>query len=348
MFLLEEGWDVTLIGRKLKASQPLERPYATHRFNLFFKKGAGFYASYNLRLFLFLIFRRYDAIVSNDLDTLLACYLASLTKSGCQLFYDSHELFTEVPELIHRPKVRTTWLAIEKWVFPKLKKVYTVNESIARIYREKYQVPVAVVRNVSQRWIPEKIKSREELGLPNNKSIVILQGAGINMDRGAEEAIEAMKLLSDKVLFLIIGSGDVIPLLQSRVVHDGMTEKVKFLGKMPYQEMMNYTFHADIGLSLDKNTNANYQFSLPNKLFDYMHTETVIVASDLPEVANIVKKHNIGKIVPNHDPSVIAATISALLQDQALMLLMKSNCVEAAKIENWEKEKEVLRLMYAE
>lgn len=57
---------------------------------------------------------------------------------GSQLVYDSHEYFTEVPELVERPRVRRIWLAIERWIFPKLKHVVTVNDSIAKAYHTRY------------------------------------------------------------------------------------------------------------------------------------------------------------------------------------------------------------------
>ena len=344
-FLKNKGFDVLLVGRKLKNSQPITREYQTHRIPLIFTKGALFYSFYNLRLFLYLSFKKADVLVSNDLDTLLANYLASKTKRNCKLVYDTHEYFTEVPELTSRPRVKRIWESIEAWIFPKLSYIYTVNESIANKYRKKYSVNIKVVRNISLRWKPHNLKTKEALGLPTDKKIIILQGAGINIDRGAEEAVSAMHFIDNAVL-LFVGSGDIIEELKKQVQQQNLKEKVQFIGRVPYSEMMNYTYYAHVGLTLDKATNLNYKFSLPNKVFDYIHTTTPIVASNMIEVANIVNTYKVGKVIQNHDPKHIAAKINAILCDDSEAKRLQENCRNTAKILNWESECKTLESIY--
>ncbi|WP_107037361.1 glycosyltransferase [Brumimicrobium mesophilum] len=345
-FLHENNYEVLLVGRKLENSQPInDRTYAIKRFKLLFTKGALFYANYNLRLFFFLIFNRFDVLLSNDLDSLLANYCAHKIKGKSRLVYDTHELFTEVPELTARPKVRKVWLKIEEWIFPNLEAVYTVNESIATIYSKKYNKNVRIVRNVSKLWKPKMILSKSELNLPEDKNIIILQGSGINVDRGAEEAVLAMKEI-ENALFLIVGSGDVIPELKTMVSENYLEEKVRFIGRVPYDTMMNYTFHADIGLSLDKDTNSNYKYSLPNKIFDYIHTTTPVISSDLVELKRVINKHDVGRIIPEHSAKGVAKAINSILNDPALLKTLKDNCKKAAEIENWEEESKVLEEVY--
>jgi len=344
-FLHENNYSVLLVGRKRRNSLDLKpRDYQTERMRLIFEKGALFYAFFNLRLFFFLLFRKTDVLLSNDLDTLLANYLVSKIK-GKRLVYDTHELFTEVPELTSRPKVRAVWLRIEKWIFPKLKTVYTVNKSIADIYTNKYNVPVKVVRNISPKWSSDLIKTKQELDLPEDKHIIILQGAGINIDRGAEEAVEAMKNI-ENALLIFVGDGDIIPQLKTKVANEGLNKKVKFFDKKPYQELMQYTFHADIGLTLDKDTNSNYKYSLPNKVFDYIHTNTAIVASNIFEVSSVVTQHNVGLILKEVSSEAISNALNTLIKDDARLKQLKLNCSIAAEKENWENEVAVLKSIY--
>lgn len=345
-FLSEHGYQVLLVGRKRRNSLPLPpRTYATRRLFLLFEKGPLFYAFFNLRLFFFLLFRKADVFVANDLDTLLANYLAKKWKSKTQLVYDTHEYFTEVPELTNRPRVQKIWQRIEAWIFPQLEHIYTVNASIADIYANKYNKTVHVVRNISPLWKPKELLTKQALGIPEGKPLLILQGAGINVDRGAEEAVEAMQYL-DAVL-LIVGDGDVVPQLKERVHALNLESRVLFFGKKPYHTMMNYTFYADIGLTLDKPTSLNYALSLPNKVFDYLHASTPIVATNIKEVAAVIRKHDIGEILTELTPANLAATIESLLGDPSRLNQYKNNCARAAITENWEEETTKLKTIYA-
>lgn len=345
MFLKDQGYDVLLVGRKQRASKELDRrPYKTKRMKLLFENGAAFYAFFNLRLFFFLLFSKADILVSNDLDTLLANHMAKKFKRKTRLVYDSHEYFTEVPELINRPKVRNIWLKIERKIFPKLQDVYTVNQSIASIYSGLYNKEVKVVRNISPLWKPEQLSDKKTLGIPEGKPLIILQGAGINIDRGAEEAVEAMQFV-DAVL-MIVGNGDVVPQLKEHVKTLGLKEKVLFFGKKPYAVMMNYTHHADIGLTLDKPSNANYRLSLPNKVFDYMHTSTAVVATEIEEVANVIRTNSIGEILSYFSVESLVETLNHLIANPKKIADYKANCAIAAQTENWENETRILATIY--
>ena len=111
--LTDLNLEVILVGRILKKSIQINRNYSTKRFKLWFNKGPLFYANYNIRLFFFLLFTKTDFLWSNDLDTLLANHIISKWKSK-KLIFDSHEYFTEVPELIDRPKVQKIWKRLEQ------------------------------------------------------------------------------------------------------------------------------------------------------------------------------------------------------------------------------------------
>lgn len=333
------GFDVLEYGRLLPGSLPLQRPYQTLRVKHFFNRGPLFYAEYNIRLFMRLLFGRFDLVFANDPDTLSAAYLAAKIRNK-KIIYDTHEYFTETPELTNRPQVQKIWKSIEKNILPKLSTIITVNDSIANLYEQEYGIKLQVVRNIPANFTTEPA-NRKQLGLPEDKKILIIQGAGINIDRGAEEACEAMKQLDGFVL-LIVGSGDVIPYLKKMVAEQQLEEKIIFRDRMEHRLLRQYTRVCDLGLAIDKNTNINYLYSLPNKLFDYLHAGIPVLSSGLPEIRKIMDEYQVGYHIQNHDPQHIAQTIKTIFSDITLYQTKKENTLIASRDLNWESEEKKL------
>lgn len=334
------GYAVTLYGRILPGSLPMEGlPYRIVRRKHFFNKGMLFYAEYSIRLFFFLLFHKSAWIWSNDLDTLPASALAKKLSASRRLVYDSHELFTEVPELQHNAWARKVWLFFERICVPVADYAFTVNQSIAGIYTEKYGKSFRVLRNMPYRLYEKPRAGRAELQLPADRKIILLQGSGINVQRGAEEAVEAMRYLKTDALLLIIGSGDVIPQLKSYVQEHHLENKVRILPRKPFPELLKYTVNADIGLSLDKDTNLNYRYSLPNKIFDYIQAGIPVLVSDLPELRRIVRGYGVGVVLERHSAPELAQVLDRVLNDTAQMGLWRKNAAAAAQVLCREEEK---------
>ncbi|MCD4737060.1 MAG: glycosyltransferase [Bacteroidales bacterium] len=343
--LLEMGFEVKLVGRKKKDSLSIQkRAYQTKRMRLLWTKGPLFYAGFNIRLFCLLLVTKFDLLVANDLDTLLANYLAHKIKRK-PIVYDSHEYYTETPEVINRKFVRNTWLSIEKWIFPKLKDVITVSDSIASEYSKKYNIPVKVIRNLPLKLKRTSGRNRNNLNLPDDKKILILQGSGINIQRGAEELVEAMQFL-DGYLLLIVGGGDVIKILKEKSSELQLSDKIKFTGKVPFSELVDYTTNADLGITIDKDICLNYRYSLPNKIFDYIQAGIPVLASELVEVRKIIRQYDIGDFIQNHEPIHIADSIRRIFSDPVQLGTWKKNTKKAAEELCWENEKIKLLEIY--
>jgi len=339
--LVELGFNVLLVGRrKIDSPSMSNRDYDTFRMRLLWEKGPLFYVEYNIRLFFLLLSRPANLLVSNDLDTLLPNFLVHKMKR-IPIVFDSHEYFTETPELINRPNVQRVWKWIEKTCVPRIKDLLTVNDSIARLFKEKYKVTFKVVRNIPRKREVNEIPSRAEMGLPPGKKIILLQGSGINIQRGAEEAVEAMQFIENAVL-LIVGGGDVLPVLKRMVQERSLQDKVIFVPRQTPDKLIGYTANADIGLTIDKDTNINYRFSLPNKLFDYIHAGIPVLASPLTELKNIITQYEIGEFIDSHKPTHIASVVNGMLKNEKQLNIYKSNTRKAAAELNWEKEKTVL------
>ena len=367
--LVKSGYDVLLIGRRLRDSKTLApRSYRMHRMRLLFDNGPLFYAEYNMRLFFFLLLHRYDLIVSNDLDTLPANYLANLIKhpfspnpkseirnlkseirnpkSEINHLHDCHEYFRGVPELTGRKMVSRVWKWLEDRIFPKLQRVIAVNQSIADLYAREYGNKIVVVRNVPYIKTLIGTGNKASLHIPENCKIILYQGA-VNVDRGIEEAIQAMKFMKTDAILVIAGIGDVYETLKKSTMEQGLAEKVIFLGQVPFQNLHNITLMADLGLSIEKDVSINYHYCLPNKFLDYIQANVPVLVSPFPEMKAIVDHYHIGEFIESHDPEILAKQMDSILNNQENTALYKQNLVKAAEELCWEKEEEGLMRIFA-
>jgi glycosyltransferase involved in cell wall biosynthesis len=330
--LSQNGHVVKLVGRKFRKSSSLSRDYETYRMRLLCNHSALFYAEYNIRLFFYLLFDKTDAFLSNDTDTLIANYLASKIRRK-PLVFDAHEMFPEVPEVANRKFVKAIWTAIEDRIFPKLKKSYTVCQSIADIYHQKYKIDMQVVRNIP---LQEHSVHCQPAIHADGKKIILYQGA-VNIGRGIEQMIDAMPYLDDFV-FYVIGDGDILNELKEKVTRLNLDEKVVFTGKIPLENLSAYTQCADIGINLLENQGLNYYYSLPNRIFDYIRNNLPVLSCDFPEIRKIVTHYGVGRLITNYEPLFLAETIRQMAEEEKNTAGFATANRELA----WENEAEVI------
>ncbi|MFP4663337.1 MAG: glycosyltransferase [Bacteroidales bacterium] len=330
--LSENGFQVSLIGRKMPNSGIIKRPYSTKRLRFLCKQGFLFYACYNVRMFFFLLFRTWDVVLACDMDTLPAGWAASRIR-GKKLVFDSHELFSEVPELQNRKFVRKVWQKLESWLIPKVDAAYTVSDSIAGYYKSKHGVEFSVIRNLP--FKTQKIQDKPPV-LPE-KDFIIYQGS-FNTGRGIEKLINAMKYLPDLDL-LLAGTGPLEKSIRKKCEALSYKDRINIPGRLDFDKLAAITVNASIGVSLEADMGLNYRYALPNKLFDYMRAGVPVLVSDLPEMRTFVEAANIGRwVAPDAEAEKLAAEISLMYRDKEKLDIYRQNAKETLKNYNWESE----------
>ena len=337
------GFDVHVIARKLRNSLPLENyVFTASRINCYFTKGTMQYAEFMTKLFFHLLFTKTNYLLANDLDTLLPNYLVSKLKNK-YLFYDTHEYFTGVPELTGSPTKRNIWKKLEDFLFPRLKNVYTVNDSVKNEYQNEYNIPIGVIRNVP---VTKTITPAPLPGNWKNKIILLAQGAGLNKGRSCIEMIDALPYLDERFHLVFIGGGNYWEQLQQRRKELGLEHRVDMMERMIPSLLKTYTPLAHLGISLDSFDHKNFLFNLPNKVFDYIHAGVPVFATAIPEIKRIVDEYQCGICITDTSPNAIAASITALFADIKYYEQLKANAVKASKELCWEREEEKLKAIY--
>ena len=331
-YLLDKNFSVTVYGRVLPNTLQVDREYNVIRKKHVFNRNFWFYAEYNIRLFFFLIARKYDYILANDLDTLPACFFVSKLKKTA-LVYDSHELFSEGPELQGRIFVQGFWRKLEDFFLPRIKKSYTVSNSISDFYNQKYQNKMGVIRNVP---LKDEVLEVQEVRFPTPKRTILYQGI-LNPGRGLKPMIKALKFI-DNLDLIIIGYGKVEEELKEFVWQEKMNSRVYFLGRISRDILANYTKKATLGMVLEEPLGKSFEYSLPNKLFDYIHAELPIIAGNMPEISSVIQHYKVGVMIDEYSPEKIAEKINEVLNSPALISEIKQQQKKAKEILCWENE----------
>ena len=311
---ISNGHEPVLIGRELLDSSDYSGPGTAVRFKMKYESGFMFYLELQRRLISWLKTADIEAIWANDLDTLLPALIIGRWR-GLPVVYDSHEFFTEAAGLTGKPLRRLVWLMIEKYTVTRIGRMLTVNNSIAKKFIDRYSVDVGVLRNMPVLSEVPTVSPREpfsQYNVPTDKPILLLQGAFMDRDRGTSDAVDALAVMKD-VTLVLVGSGVEWEESLNRVDDDRWKGRLFCIPRIPYEKLRELTAAADVGLSLDKALHENYQLSLPNKLFDFIHVGLPIVASPMVEVKRIVEDHNVGVVIREVTSDEIASAVERVL-----------------------------------
>ncbi len=336
---LQSKYDVMLVGRVLPGSKSLvPQSFKQHRIKCWYTSGPAFYIEYNIRLFLFFIRYKPETINTIDLDTAVGAILYSWFTRFNWVF-DSHEHFTEVPEVTNRKVVKKIWSIVERIVFKKADTVYTVSASLAEIFQKKYIKNVGVIRNVPFLRYNNVVEPQSDF---SETGFLIYQGA-LNEGRCVDLYIKAMHQI-DAQLY-IVGEGDLSKKLRDLVKAEKLSHKVTFAGKIHPEDLRHVTKNALMGLNVLENMGLSYYYSLSNKCFDYVQAQVPSISSNFPEYATLNAAH---EVMIFSEPTVegIVQSVSELQSNKELYIRLRKNCKAAAAEWNWENEEIKLLAQY--
>lgn len=333
--LAQNGYNVVLVGKRTKYSIPLQsQAYKQYRLFCWFTTGKIYYLEFNIKLFFFLLFKKMDAICAIDLDTIVPSYFISKLKNAKRV-YDAHELFTEMKEIVTRPRIQKFWLGVEKRFVPRFSAAYTVSKNIAIEFDKRYGSKFDLIRNAP--YLDATLSFRN----PSKKSI-IYQGA-VNEARGFEQLIPAMQTI-DCDLY-IYGDGNFMNQLKQLISRYQVEEKIFLMGSKKPDELKKITTDAYIGINLVENIGLNQYYSLANKFFDYIHAGVPQITMRFPEYETINNEYEVAVLIDELTPDAIVLAYNKLCNEHFYDRL-KENCISASKEYNWQHEEKKLINIY--
>jgi len=284
---------------------------------------------------------RCDLAIAHDYFTApIAAKLAAL--SGGVYSVDCHEFSFE--QYMHDPKWikrERPWVqAMEKRYLPGASVVTTVCDGIADALQTTYTLakrPTVVRSTAFYHDLPFR---------PVGEQIQVLYHGIVSPMRGLEQTIESVKLWNPEYHFVIRGPGpdDYIASLNALAEQHGVTSRVRIDPPVAFNEMVPRANEADIGFFVQPDISRQKRFTLPNKFFEYVQARLALCVADLPEMARLVKEHDLGVLVPTITPESIAQQVNSLTRDN--INAYKHASMKAAQTLSWQSEAAVMLRAY--
>lgn len=286
--------------------------------------------------------KKYDIYHSNDLNTLPQGITCAKILRRKKLVYDSHEVQTS------RTGYNSPIYGIMEKLYIKFTDVMIAeNHTRAKYTEDLYKLYPQVVHNypfVVKPELSQSVDLHQQLNIPSHEPILLYQG-GVQVGRGLDKLVEAVPLFKRGVL-VFIGDGRIKPQLQKMVEEQGLEDRVKFLAKVPVEDLMHYTKNAYLGFQVLNNICFNHYSASSNKLFEYMMSAVPVIACSFPEIQKVVETEEVGVCVDSHDPASIAEGVNYLLDHPEERERMSRNCYQAREKYNWNNEKEIFIDIY--
>jgi len=280
---------------------------------------------------------KFDVVHCHDLDTLQSGVWLK-KKLGIKLIYDAHEIFGymisgDMPKVVVKAAF---WM--EKRLIKNVDHVITVNEPLKKYFKSITHKPITIVMNC-------KDLISEEYQPPKNDVFIICYIGILHKSRMFPEIIDVIGNI-ENIKFVIAGKKENL--------YDEVKEKskkyknIKFLGTIPFEEVIPRTMESNAILCLFDPTNPNNEMGLPNKIFEGMITGRPIIVTKGLYYSKIIEKEKCG-ISVDYDKEEIRKSIIKLRDNSKLCEELGKNALKAAIREyNWKKQEEKLLRIYKE
>jgi glycosyltransferase involved in cell wall biosynthesis len=262
--------------------------------------------------------------------------------TGARLIYDAHELESNKNGLSKTLGKLT--LFVEKLLWRFIDRLIVVSPSIQKWYannvgKKKSEVILNSPLLKKQENNYNSLYLREKFSIPDESKIFLYIGI-FEEGRGIGLITEAFKNNKLKSHLVFLGYG---VMKEKLLALSKENNNIHIHDAVPHEEVVPIAKSADVGLAMIENVSLSDYYCLPNKLFEYIFSQIPILASNFPDILNVVEKYNLGKC-SNLDSKSIC---SAIKEFEEMKILPKIDLKEMYGL-SWNAQEEKLNKLYKE
>jgi glycosyltransferase involved in cell wall biosynthesis len=209
-----------------------------------------------------------------------------------------------------------------------------VNAPIGRLYVDEFGIAEPVpVRN-----IPPFVG--QEPSAVDPAEVRLLFHGLASARRGFDEILEAMRVLPARfsMTFMLMPNPAVRARLQEQIDAHPARDRIRIVPPAPMRELAERINGYDLEIIFYRPLERNLEFALPNKFFEAVQGRLGVVVGESPAMAELVREHGIGVVVPGFEGTDLAAALDALTPDDVERIKAASH--RAADVLNAEVERE--------
>lgn len=161
---------------------------------------------------------------------------------------------------------------------------------------------------------------RAELGLAPDAPLVVAMGRMVHK-KGFTYLLDALphvRAAHPQATLVLAGYGDLLEDLKARAARLGMTDAVRFPGRLPRDRAARYVAAADVYVVPSIHDDAGNIDGLPNTLLEGMGAARPIVATRTAGIPDVITDGVHGLLAPERDPAALADSIASLIADRDL------------------------------
>jgi glycosyltransferase involved in cell wall biosynthesis len=280
-----------------------------------------------------------------------AGHVERATGRPVHIVYDAREDFAGWPaENIKLPAYHRHLLRAEQRAVARVALMLTVGEATAHSLATRLPVatPPVVVLNAPIADGPAPRRSlRADAGVPDGVPLLVYPGAATK-PRGVDTLVKALPLLPGvhAALVVVPYPHKREPKLRELAARLGVADRLHILPPVGSDEVAGYLAGADAVVSTILTGPANHEASLPNKLFEMLHSGRPIITTNIRAMSRFVEEHKVGLVYRSGDPADLARAVQEVLADPAPYTDPQRRA-ELSRTWSWQAQEDVLADAYA-